>query len=549
MNVGSILNNDSPPSDNESLVNRKNPTPPQTKESLPPINTNLNNNSINSSISSVSPNTSSQQSPSIRPNISTHQRHSINNLLNDNLNQSSMENKPSSISLQSPTSSISKPMISPIVSPVLNNAGPKASQRNSIADITNDKDVDIDTGKETILNVSRQSSSVKSNELPKQGEDRHRSSSLVDPNEIDKLEKIKSSSKSTVSKPRRYLKPPVWAQEWRPNSSSNGFHDEPIQFANGGIESSSLTDKSVFNRSTTESVDLECSITNTIPAPSVVRTIAEWVYANFIEIPHINRKYVELELKFGTIMDKAAGRRLDINVSTECIYTNTSAIYFDSGVHEVGWNDMKSFLDELEKQYQEELKKSNLKIPKRKFSTLETDITDDIYQITQRGETPKSIRVSKDNNLDPPRYMAIHKQRISDLYIHNPSSMYDLRLSLSFEHPVPENSIEPIQKNNKPAITRLKKRSSWSHRPTVTRFDMTRVLRPKEIKTKLGKTQVEHDQSFEAELEIDVHELFTGFDKFKDGSDNIRFEELVEIFLNNARCLNNRVTRLASAGH
>lgn len=347
-------------------------------------------------------------------------------------------------------------------------------------------------------------------------------------------------------KPKRYENPPIWAQEWRP-SFLNGTK-EPVEEA--PVESSAaskLSEKHIFDRASMASTDLECSITNTIPPSLVVRTVAEWVYANFVEIPHANRPHVELELKFGTIIDKGTGRRLNINVLTECIYNNPSEIRFDAGIHEVGWNDIKLFLEELEKQYQDELRKHpDPSKNKKKFANLETDITDQIFQYTQRGEAPKKIRVSKDNTLSPPRYIAINKQRISDLYIHNPSSMYDLRLSLSFEHPVPDGNVESILKT-KASHTRIKKRSTWSHRPTVTQFDLTKVLVPKESKTKSGKVQVDHDISYEAELEVDAHELFNGFDKFKDGLDNIRFEELVEVFLNNARNLNNRVTRLASS--
>lgn len=622
MNVGSILNNDYPPSDNEqgsnANANKKTPSPPLNNDNvdstlptqaqaqppiLSPVITNINQQpQLNSSNSNSPVENSSKQS--------IHQRHSINNLLNDSTISSNSIPEQTSQILQPQSSQPTKfntnihnsssSMKSPTsISPTTNNHNqiqnqnnnkiispkqivkPTLSQRNSIADITNDKDFDIDTGKETSSNISRKSSEIiendkeeenekkvkKENEIKEQekGDEKEneiendsnlnsKTSTNNESNNINNQIQNKNKNKNNnkyKKKPKRYSTPPIWAQDYYGNNgpnlhngSINGDHLPP-----DNEPKSHLTDKNIFNRDKTSSVDLECSITNTIPPSSVVRTITEWIYANFIEIPILNRKFVELELKFGTIIDKVAGRRLDINVSTECIYNNTSSIHFDSGVHEVGWNDMKSFFDELERQYQDELKKqsqsTNTK-PKRKFSNFETDITDEFFQIVQRGETPKSIRISKDNTLNPPRYLAINKQRISDLYIHNPSSMYDLRLSLSFEHPIPENSIEPILKNNKPNLTRIKKRNSIDHRSTVTQFDFTRVLVPKEIKTKSGKLSVEYDQNFEAELEIDTIELFNGFDKFKEGNDNIRFEELVEIFMNNARILNNRVTRLAS---
>lgn len=473
-----------------------------------------------------------------RPSISTHQRHSINNLLNG------------------PPASKEKP-----------EHLPDGLFRGSIADLTNDESGDVtvnslrfelDEDEEEALvleekmdtkPVVKESPKLTFKELPRKvkavgTEEKKFATASVSPrlshlvdSELAKVKELKSAKK----KPTRYTTPPIWAQEWLPPSQSNGYRDvAPSEPSSGGV-----SDKHVFNRTLMYTTDLECLITGIIPPLSVVRTIAEWLYANFVEIPLEHRQYVELELKFGTIMDKEAGKRLDIGVSTECIYNKSAGIHFDMGVHEVGWNDMRVFLEELEKLYQDENRKNGVK-PKRKFNTLESDHTDMFFQINERNEKPKTMRITKDNTLNPPRYTGIHKKRISDLFIHNPSLMYDLRLSMSLELPIADGGVEPVLRRNKPTLTRGKKRTLWSHPPTVTQFDLTKVLIPKVMKNKLGKTVVENEVSFEVELEIDTIEIFKGFDKIRDGSDTIRFEELVEVFLNNARCLNNRVTKLAS---
>ncbi|KAM9929192.1 hypothetical protein OXX59_001345 [Metschnikowia pulcherrima] len=361
--------------------------------------------------------------------------------------------------------------------------------------------------------------------------------------ELEKLQKLKSEKK----KPHRYTEPPIWAQQWIPASQNGSSYNSLESASEASFMPSSEPGSSrpVFNREHMTSSDLECSITGVIPPQSTVRTIAEWLYANFVEISLENRQYVELELKFGTIVSKDTGARIDIGVSTECVYTNTSNTRFEMGVHEVGWTELKNFLEELEKQYAEMARKDPSK-PRRKFALTESNNTDYFYQITERNEKPRKIRVSKDNSLSPPRYVAISKRRVSDLYIHNPSSMYDLRLSLSIEFPVSDESIEPIMKKNKPSLQRGKKRASYAHAPTVTRFDFTEVSSPRTTKNKSGRSVVENEKSHELELEIDTFQIFRGFDRVRDGSDAIRFEELVEIFLNNARCLNNRVTKFAS---
>lgn len=415
----------------------------------------------------------------------------------------------------------------------------RTSQRNSIVSLLNDESNNgFPEPQQRDIPVKNESFAKTTKQLDNQSKVNAVDSThqITQEDEISKLNRLK-----LTKKPKRYSHPPIWAQEWIPNRR-NG---EILPTNNSNANNYRLSDKSIFNTNSTSSEDLECSITGVIPAPSVTRTIAEWIYANFLEITEQNRPYVELELKFGTIIDKNLNNRLNINVSTECIYTDTSSIRFEAGIHEVGHNEIVRFLEELEKNYQEEAKKLTSK-PKRKFNILESDVTDFFYFIRNRNEQSKNVRISKDNRLNPPRYTAISKHRISDLYIHNPSSMYDLRLSLSLENPIANEEIEPTMKKFKPRLTRIKQRNSFIHQQTVTRFDLTRVSTRKEQKnSSTGKKIVDNEKSFEAELEIDIDELFKGFDQVKDGTNAIRFEELVEIFVNNARVLNNRVTKIA----
>lgn len=357
---------------------------------------------------------------------------------------------------------------------------------------------------------------------------------LKDLNRLKELKKKKW-------KPKRYLEPPIWAQHYASPSQKDKL---PFNY-HKQAPTSGQSNKPVFDRGSMHSSDLECLVTGVIPPQSTVRMVAEWIYANFVEILVENRQYVELELKFGTIVDKTSGSRIAIGVSSECIYTDTSAIRFELSVHEAGWKEMKAFMDELEKQYQEDVRRDPTK-PRKKFATTETDNIDFFYNHAERNERPQKIRITKDQLLNPPRYAGIEKRRLSDIHVLNPSSMFDFRISLSVEIPIAEGSIEPIMKKNKIALQRGKKRISYTHSPTVTRFDFTEVSIPKPTRNKSGKTVTSNEVSHELELELDAFLIFRGFDKVRDGLDSIRFEELVEVFLNNARCCNNRVTKFAS---
>lgn len=353
--------------------------------------------------------------------------------------------------------------------------------------------------------------------------------------ELNRLKELQSQKR----KPHRYSEPPIWAQEYISPSRQEKLSymlQRPV---------TSASNQSVFDRGSMHSSDLECLITGIIPPQSTVRTIAEWIYANFVEILVENRQYVELELKFGALVDKATGSRLSIGVSSECIYTDTLTTRFELSVHEAGWREMKTFMDELERAYQEENRRDPTK-PRKKFAITESDNIDYVFSHTERNEKPKKIRITKDQLLTPPRFAGIEKKRLSDIHVFNPSSMFDFRLSLSLELPIPEGNVEPIMKKNKPVLQRGKKRTSFTHSPTVTRFDFTEVSVPKPSRNKAGKTVNTNEKSYELELEIDTFLIFRGFDKVRDGLDSIRFEELVEVFINNARCCNNRVTKFAS---
>lgn len=494
MNVGSILNNDSPP-------NSKEETSKDGEIKTPKIG--------------------SAADPSGTP----HQRHSIVNMLND------------------PPKQFSKP-ISPTI------------HKNNILNITNDKDVDLSTGEET-TNISRKSS-ISGLDTTQEGETIKETKKSVTKASSPKLKEVKQAKndplqikdelrkiKNIKSKARRYTTPPIWAQEYRSKGKehSNGVtHQETVLSPN-----THLSDKRVLNNTITTSVDLECSVLGVIPTSSMIKTISSWIFANFKNIAEENRQHVELELKFGRIIDKEFGKRVKLDITSDCVYTNHTGSSFDMQIDELAWLDVQKFFSELESTYQSELKrlKNIPKKPTRKFNTLDSDMTDLFYQITERNAKSKSVRVSKDNTLNPPRYVAISKTRIGDLYIYNPLGIYDLRLSLSLELPVSDDSIDNIRNRNTPRLIREKKRSSWVHAPTITRFDLTRVLMPLESKNKSGKTIVTHEKKYEVELEIDTAELFSAIEKVDKGIDMYRFQELVEIFMNNARVLNNRVSSLA----
>ncbi|KAF6066503.1 mRNA capping enzyme, beta chain family protein [Candida albicans] len=407
--------------------------------------------------------------------------------------------KPSISSLTSPSVAHKPPPLPPSSSSVGSSehssarSSPAITKRNSIANIIDAyEEPATKTEKKAELNSPKINQSTPVPKLEEHENDTNKVEKVVDNDDLTKIKKLKQSKK-----PRRYETPPIWAQRWVPPNRQK----KETNVDDGNEAITRLSEKPVFDYTTTRSVDLECSITEK------------------------SKRNVELELKFGKIIDKRSGNRIDLNVVTECIFTDHSSVFFDMQVEEVAWKEITKFLDELEKSFQEGKKG-------RKFKTLESDNTDSFYQLGRKGEHPKRIRVTKDNLLSPPRLVAIQKERVADLYIHNPGSLFDLRLSMSLEIPVPQGNIESIITKNKPEMVREKKRISYTHPPTITKFDLTRVIG--------NKTE----DKYEVELEAGVMEIFAAIDKIQKGVDNLRLEELIEVFLNNARTLNNRLNKI-----
>ncbi|KAL6454708.1 CET1 mRNA-capping enzyme subunit beta [Candida maltosa Xu316] len=480
------------------------------------------------------------ESPISRPKLpSVHERHSITNMLND---------APSEPTLKQPeptsASDFRKPSITYKPPPPLHSTGssghssarssPAVQKRNSIANIL---DTDDDAANRSSSKIESSKSATEDSEGPKI----ETAEPITIDDDLEKIKKLKVSEK-----PRRYETPPIWAQRWTPvgDERSNNGSSTTTATSTGGATFTRLSDKPVFDYTSTTSVDLECSITGVIPPSSITRTIAEWIYANFSNVEEKSKRFVELELKFGKIIDKRTGNRIDLSVVTECIYTDQSNCRFEMEVEEIAWKEIKKYFEELEKLHKEDKRE---KQSARKFNVLDSDNTDTFYQIGNKNEHLRKVRITKDNSLSPPRFTAIQKDRVADLYIHNPQSMYDLRLSLSLEIPVPEGNIETIMAKNQPLSIREKKRTTFTHPPTITQFDLTRVLIPRESKSKSGKKVVQHDTKYEVELEADTLEIFNAIEKITTGVDNFRLEELVEVYLNNARVLNNRVNKIALA--
>lgn len=351
----------------------------------------------------------------------------------------------------------------------------------------------------------RSSSAEKNGKATTNGQKKH--PSIED--ELGKLEVLeKKKQNGHRGKPKRYSKPPIWAQKWVPN-----FKEE--QHVSHG--------QSRFQRSDESGKGHAVSITGVKPYNDITRRITNWVYAQIHNTPKELRQYLELETKFGRIWDKDTDRRVHLPVTTESI--------LDDGFASV----QCTFKTGLDKDHYEKLKKFTVgltKLHKDKFKTVKFDQIDRQYREAQRGQIPKFYRLTTDKSTG--RIVEnIEKKKLASLFIHNPDLIFDFRLTISLELPSSENPDRFIDVT--PENERNKRRVSIFHDLTATRFDITDVMQRSK-----GKNTQEFE-SLEVELEIDMPKLLDSYEKLD--VDSFTFEELSETFMDNARILNRELLK------
>ncbi|CAK7896637.1 hypothetical protein CAAN1_17S02058 [[Candida] anglica] len=277
----------------------------------------------------------------------------------------------------------------------------------------------------------------------------------------------------------------------------------------------------------------KCSITGELVSVVGSDAISQWIFDQLLNISREERHQVEFELKFGRIEDKHTKRRIFSKLRSEQLIFNSSTVSFNSGMFESDWKELQTSMCDFE---------GLLDLCK-----ITSSITDTMYNTRIEGKGKESVRISADNLVNPKTYNGIVKEKKSNLLVYCPTSKYDFRLTLSLERPVPQEEIKSIQ-NGDCSYIRHKKRTSFIHSPTITRFDITKVESKKPVRNSEGKLRmIRLPKTFEVELEIDSEILFDEIRKdgaeYKVDEVPSQIGELVESFFNNARILNEIVKK------
>lgn len=310
------------------------------------------------------------------------------------------------------------------------------------------------------------------------------------------------------TKPLKYVKPPIWALVW--NGRKNKIHDASISevrpefLAEQDSSTSGPGENAPYkigpggNPSLT---GLGPSLSGVLPKDGMASYIAGWAYGLISELNEKDRSHVELEFKFGRLLSRQGSGRLMLPISTESVvdpsYARNSTT-FHSEVEETVFKHLEGILDGL----------NGPAIP-QDLARTESVGRDEMHD----GD----IRVSYDG--DNKINAVIHKQRLSDLFIVQPQSAIDMRITLSVEHPVDlPDPLGPARH------VRHKSRLSWT--TEGLRVDLTSV-------------HTGHLRTKEAEVEIDSKKLISTYEEQMKGSQSAldKFMEVVLFGLDSCRFL------------
>lgn len=306
---------------------------------------------------------------------------------------------------------------------------------------------------------------------------------------------------AATSKPNKYKNTPIWAQKWKPTVKALQSID-------------------------TKDFKIDTSFLNVIPDDDLTKSVQDWVYATIFSIPPDLRPMVEMELKYGIIIDSKSPDRISPPVSTQAIYTDDGRM--TPNVDQAVFEELKKYIRGI----------SELNENSGKFSVIESQTIDSLYRVGATTQRPRFLRMSTDLKTGRVAQF-IEKRKVSSLVIYSPKDSYDMKLSINLEIPVPENEPPEKYKDQTPLSARTKKRVSYIHNDSCTRIDVTDV----EQLTRGPKGRDTNNNTFEVELEINTSALLNTFDNIT--TDSNLYASLIRTFLNNGTLIRRKMSSLS----
>ncbi|SSD60919.1 related to mRNA-capping enzyme subunit beta [Saccharomycodes ludwigii] len=337
-------------------------------------------------------------------------------------------------------------------------------------------------------------------------------------NDLKILNELASSAK-----PIRYSKAPIWATKWQPT----------VKVLSGRVNADHAPNKNADGLNDITTFHLDDSFINTIPDDDLTKTVQEWIYATLVGIPKEEHQFLELEMKFGIITSDNDIDRISLPVSTQAVYSEIDG-RLTPNINAKCFEELNKYIKGL----------SDMGENIGKFNVLESMTSDSLYRVgdVSHHQRPRFLRLTRDVETGRAAQF-IEKKSISHLLIYSPKDTYDVKLSMNLELPLnPKDEPPEKYEHEQPIHVRHKKRMSYIHNDSVTRFDLTQVISGAGG-SREKKRKEETSETFEVELEINTPILIQTFNAIE--QDSTKYASVVRTFLNNGTVIRRKLSSLS----
>ncbi|KAF2751753.1 mRNA triphosphatase CET1 [Sporormia fimetaria CBS 119925] len=278
----------------------------------------------------------------------------------------------------------------------------------------------------------------------------------------------------------------------------------------------------------------------------ITRAVCDFLWDHIIE-NHDLRKAVsespgteiEIEARWGQIIDRESNNRLSGVHSTECVVKRDMADFtrFESTMSLAQHRNMNKYLNEQVAKSSTGVSHINLKYQHTRESDMFYDLTPEglahlppaIQTLIRNSSARQRIRVTRDTNTGAVLRKII-KHRILNMEISSPRTEWDYRIgiNLEIEYPGPIEDLQPVIEKGRSLESMERKKDRMSYRwMGAYQIDLTQVTQGP-------------NKNHELELELDAGMVIREADNIHNGLPS-DFERLVGGMMNNLRVLSRQV--------
>lgn len=220
------------------------------------------------------------------------------------------------------------------------------------------------------------------------------------------------------------------------------------------------------------------------------------------------QNYLQIEIKFGKLLDKDSNLR--INDDNSSIIKSKNFYNFNSNIGKRHWRKINNYIrNDFGNHYE----------PKEKYTK------DIIY-----NRNSNRIIITSDYN-NPGETCHI-KRRIDDIFIYNPYGEFDFRISISEKINRGKTTRKKTKRDGKLILTRDKERNIWYDNINGTEFKSTTVI----------ETPSKNPKKYEFEIELDIEYVVDDIRKRDDDYYQDDVQEFIYNLINEADSINKDIS-------